>query len=150
RDALDRLIAEVSYATHLTQPLTDGGRRIAFTLADRDGDGSPERVEYSWSGTPGDPLVRRYNVSAAVPGVPPARALPLAPPTRSSIETYPGPAVMEASDRVVSSHMQAPAAAGVHEVRSWAWIGQRFAVQAPPRAVGWKPTEVSIKAGDDG
>src|SRR2546425_414614 len=34
---------------------------LAFTVPDRNGDGSPERIRYAWSGTIGDPLTREYN-----------------------------------------------------------------------------------------
>lgn len=37
---------------------------VVFTIADRTGDASPETVEYSWSGTPGDPLLRVVNGGA--------------------------------------------------------------------------------------
>jgi prepilin-type N-terminal cleavage/methylation domain-containing protein len=36
-----------------------------LVVPDRNGDGTPETIAYAWSGTPGDPLVRRYNARSA-------------------------------------------------------------------------------------
>ncbi len=57
-EALDRVAGDLRYA--LTIEELDS-RRIEVTVPDRDGDGSPERIEYSWSGLDGDPLMRRVN-----------------------------------------------------------------------------------------
>lgn len=52
------LTTELSTALTVTQadPST-----IAFTVPDRDNNGSSETIRYAWSGTPGAPLTRRYN-----------------------------------------------------------------------------------------
>jgi len=39
---------------------------IEFTVADRDADEVPEVIRYEWSGTPGDPLTRRYNGGSVI------------------------------------------------------------------------------------
>lgn len=36
-------------------------REVRFRVNDRTGDGLPETITYSWSGTPGDPVLRRVN-----------------------------------------------------------------------------------------
>ena len=42
------------------------GASVEFTVPDRDADNNPETIRYEWSGTPGDPLTREYNVAEAV------------------------------------------------------------------------------------
>ncbi len=37
---------------------------VEFTVPDRDADNTPETIRYEWSGTPGDPLTRKYNAQA--------------------------------------------------------------------------------------
>ncbi|MHC4696607.1 MAG: prepilin-type N-terminal cleavage/methylation domain-containing protein, partial [Planctomycetota bacterium] len=37
---------------------------IEFTAPDRDADSNPETIRYEWSGTPGDPLTRKYNAQS--------------------------------------------------------------------------------------
>jgi hypothetical protein len=39
---------------------------IAFTIADRTGDGVPEMIRYAWSGVAGDPLTRQVNGATPV------------------------------------------------------------------------------------
>lgn len=39
----------------------------SFAVPDRTGDGKPETIRYSWSGTIGDPLMYQYNGAAALP-----------------------------------------------------------------------------------
>jgi hypothetical protein len=39
---------------------------VEFTVADRNNDSNPETIRYAWSGTPGDPLTRKYNVNLPV------------------------------------------------------------------------------------
>jgi hypothetical protein len=41
-------------------------RAVTFTVPDRDGDGQVEALRYSWTGTPGDPLLYQHNSNTAV------------------------------------------------------------------------------------
>jgi prepilin-type N-terminal cleavage/methylation domain-containing protein len=53
-----RIASELTYATSITQR---SDKLITFTVADRNGDSSPEIIEYEWSGAGGNCLSRRYN-----------------------------------------------------------------------------------------
>jgi len=55
-----QISAEMSSATAVSAFTPND---ILLTLPDRNADGSPETVEYTWSGTPGDPIKRAYNGS---------------------------------------------------------------------------------------
>ncbi|MFU8828030.1 MAG: type II secretion system protein J [Phycisphaerales bacterium] len=55
---------EISSATSIELIET---QQIRFRLADRSGNGLPETITYSWSGTPGDPLLRKVNSDDARP-----------------------------------------------------------------------------------
>ncbi|MGD9689890.1 MAG: hypothetical protein AB7K52_09595 [Phycisphaerales bacterium] len=61
-DALSRLSAELSCALTITNASATG---VSFTLADRDKDGQPEQIDYTWAGS-GSPLRRTENGKAAV------------------------------------------------------------------------------------
>lgn len=63
-EALDRMAGDLRYALTIEEL---GGRRIEVTVPDRDGDGSPERIEYRWGGLDGDPLTRRLNDADRAP-----------------------------------------------------------------------------------
>lgn len=60
--AIERINADVTYATGLSS-----GSPTSFTITvpDRTGDLSPESITFSWSGTPGAPLLRSVNSSPA-------------------------------------------------------------------------------------
>ncbi len=56
------VLADLRYATEFHQrSLTV----VEVTIADRNGDSTPDKVRYAWSGTPGDPLTRQFNSSTA-------------------------------------------------------------------------------------
>jgi len=61
--ALKQMLAELQMALGFTERTPTA---VEFTVADRDGDSTPETIRYEWSGTAGDPLVRRYNGGAGV------------------------------------------------------------------------------------
>src|SRR5215468_2376022 len=65
--AMDRIASELRYATSITEATPTS---VAFTVADRDGDGQPETIRYAWSGASGAPLTREYNGSAPMPQIP--------------------------------------------------------------------------------
>lgn len=60
--ALEQISDEIASATlfELADPT-----RTRFLVADRDNDGTPERIEYAWSGVAGEPLTRSYNSGTA-------------------------------------------------------------------------------------
>jgi len=91
--ALDQIAGEIESAVYVSQISPTS---IAFTVADRDGDGIPERISYSWSGVAGDPLVRTYNGTtwSVVDSV---GVFNLVPSYRYVSESYPGPGVEDAS-----------------------------------------------------
>lgn len=81
---------EIGSATGFVSVTT---REIEFRIADRTGDDTEETVIYSWSGTPGDPLLRTINGGTdqvmvdSVQGV----AFSAETDTHTLVEKYPGP-----------------------------------------------------------
>ena len=58
-DIVDDIVEDLVYATEITEAASGA---VSFTVADRShGATGPETVRVIWSGTPGDPLTRRYN-----------------------------------------------------------------------------------------
>jgi prepilin-type N-terminal cleavage/methylation domain-containing protein len=58
---VNRFTGELACALSVTEM---GTNAIAFTVPDRNGDGTPETIRYAWSGTAGAPLTRQYNAGA--------------------------------------------------------------------------------------
>ena len=63
RETARRIADELSMATQIVDA-TD--KAIAFDVPDRDKDGVDERIEFSWSGTPGDPITMTMNGSTSI------------------------------------------------------------------------------------
>jgi prepilin-type N-terminal cleavage/methylation domain-containing protein len=53
---VDRIAGDLQYARYITER---GAHAVTFTVADRNGDGSPECLRYAWSGTAGDRSARQ-------------------------------------------------------------------------------------------
>lgn len=62
RAAADQIIDDLKVATAISE---QSATAITMTVPDRDGDGSPETIRYSWTGLPGAPLLRKYNGRSA-------------------------------------------------------------------------------------
>ena len=57
------ILSDVQFAKSFIQRSSTA---VEFSVADRDADGTDEIIRYAWSGTPGDPLTRRYNSQTVV------------------------------------------------------------------------------------
>ncbi len=69
--ALERMGDELQTAQVFT---TKSPTIVQFAAPDRDADSSPEIIRYSWSGSPGHALMRKYNSQTAVEFVNDVRA----------------------------------------------------------------------------
>jgi prepilin-type N-terminal cleavage/methylation domain-containing protein len=136
-----RIVAELQEARHLSEHTRNA---VTFTVADRDGDGSPERIRYAWSGTPGDPLVREYGDGDALVFAEDVHVFDLDFETAAADETYPGvvPSTAEAMLALADGHDDE-----VFVQKTYA-IGQYIdpAELLPPEAVGWTLTKVAVSA----
>lgn len=56
--ALSEMMSDLNLAISFSERTSTA---VTFKVPDRDGDAQPETIGYSWSGVPGDPLVKRYN-----------------------------------------------------------------------------------------
>jgi hypothetical protein len=137
--AADRIAADLFYATSIA---TANAREIVFTVADRNGDGSPETIRYYWSGTSGDPLTRQFNGATAAVVAQDVREFQLAydkrqvalPVTYSDgvetlLATYGGFFFLDDGN-----------------INSTSWRGQYFQPTLPANAKSWKVTRVRFKA----
>ena len=137
----ERLTAELSEAIHICQWPANA---ITFTVADRDADGSPERICYSWSGTPGEPLTRAYNGGAAVTVVQDVHEFQLTYDLKTVSEEYPGPFV-ESAEVYLSGYDPVPADKEF-SVDDKHWIGQYCKPTLPPEAITWAAKRILFTA----
>lgn len=137
-NALADLQIDLSEATKLFEH-TDTS--IWFEVPDRDDDGVPEHIRYSWSGVAGDPLLRSTN--GGTPGVVAAdvRAFGLALSERPGLKRTESPEQLLAS---FTAHPDATSTA--FAVSSTAWCAQVFRPAFAADVVSWKITRVRFRA----
>jgi prepilin-type N-terminal cleavage/methylation domain-containing protein len=62
-DVINQISDELRYATVITQ---QSAQVLEFVVADRNNDGTAEKIRYEWSGVAGDPLVKTVNGATPV------------------------------------------------------------------------------------
>lgn len=139
-DALARMSEELQYAQYVAER---DEHAVTFTVADRTGDGSPQRIRYAWSGEPGDPLTRQLDDHDPVPVVDELSELTLTYYTQQATRRYPG-AVTEGPVQLLAE--SASGETDVRSVRSSRSIGQYIHPAIDTEAVGWRPTRVEFRA----
>ncbi|MCX5674142.1 MAG: hypothetical protein NTX87_03965 [Planctomycetota bacterium] len=136
--ATDRIAAELEAAVYIVE---HSQNTIAFTMADRNADGLPERIRYAWSQAPGDPLTRQYNGGSVTALVDNVQQFVLVPEIRSVTEAYPGAGVEDAFDSLLVNNDSGSALNDL-DVKSDRWPGQHFAMNLPSASMGWRPTRI--------
>ena len=125
-------------------------KAVEFTVPDRDRDADslPETIRYEWSGTPGDPLMRRYNGGTAVNVAEDVREFQLSYDLRTISREEP-PTENESNETVVASWDSTVNLSDV-PVSSDFWVGEYFKPTLPGDTVSWKVTRVKFKAREEG
>lgn len=57
-DVIDEITTDLNLAESFSERTTTA---VTFMVPDRDNNGQSETIRYSWSGTPGDSIMRAYN-----------------------------------------------------------------------------------------
>lgn len=118
---------------------------ITFTVADRDGDGRPEKIQYSWSGVADAPLVRRYNDLPEVAIVPKVKNFRLTAVTKTAADPATAPQTESTTEELLYAYETGTNFAQSMSTSSW----QAQAVFAKlPRAdaTSWRVTRVQLVA----
>ncbi|MHC5113200.1 MAG: PulJ/GspJ family protein [Planctomycetota bacterium] len=170
--ALDGVTADLRLALEVTEITATS---IEFTVPDRSDppDGTPETIRYSWSGEPGDALLRRYNGSSAaivtddvhhfdlsmvtrsVPGVVPATPTPNPLDWGSDFVTCPD--VRVSSEVLLAVHTDAAGGTlneyGVHDQGNGRFAAQSVLPVLPSNAMSWTVSRTFLRlrrTGDPG
>jgi len=141
-NAVDKIAAELRFALQITERTSTA---LRFTIPDRDGDGNAEVIRYTWNGSPGAPLTRQYNSTAAVTLIDGVQSIDLNFEQQSVKESYPGPIVEEA-ETLLASHAPASYVSGEHYLNPFTGAGQFIKPALPVDAYQWKPTRIVFRA----
>lgn len=137
----DRIATELESAVRVFER---GPNMIAFTVADRDGDGHPERIRYSWSGVAGAPVTRQYNDNPPVTVIDNVYLFTLTPQNKTSSQGYLGVGAEDAAESLLIDATASPG--GSFIVSTTASCGQYLSPTLPPAATGWRPTRFKVQA----
>lgn len=135
QSAIEQLRSELATATTLT---TTAPASIAFTVPDRDSDGQPETIAYAWSGTPGAPLTRTFNGSAAT-CIADVRSLTITEVLRSA------PVVTESAESTLAScEFLLPTSLVEAPVNSSSRVAVFFRITPPDGVQSWRLTRFRV------
>jgi hypothetical protein len=138
---MDQLQADLSTATAFTAMTATSA---TFTVPDRNGDGNPETIQYSWDGVSGDGLQRTINGGTAVTVAPKVTEFALTYDKKSVVQptTY-----TQSAEQVLSSFPTLnPLLVANGDVSGTNGIGEIFAPSLPGNAVKWNITRVQYIA----
>ena len=141
----DQFQADLATATAFN---TMTATSVNFTVPDRNGDGNPETIQYSWDGVSGDALQRTINGGTAVAVVPNVTEFALTYDKKSVVQptTY-----TESAEQVLSSYTSVNALFAANgDVSSSNGIGEIFTPTLPNNAVKWRVTRVKYLAESKG
>ncbi len=141
-EVVRQLAAEMAYATIV---LKASPTEFEFVV---NRNGAPTTIVYSWSGTPGDPLVRQYDVGTPVNVLDNVRQFNL--DYESGTEAIVGSAVpIESGEIELAKHPIAVASTSL-PIQDKTWIGQYFQPTLPADTVSWRVTRVVFRAMEHG
>jgi len=137
-DAVEPVLTELQYAVTVTQR---SARMIEFTVADRNGNGTPEVIRYEWSGTAGDPLTRKYNGGTAVTVLSNVRDFSLSYDLQTISTQI--PQGNESAETLLSSYNSSQNYDD-YPIKRSEWYSEYFRPALPANTVSWKVTRVKF------
>jgi prepilin-type N-terminal cleavage/methylation domain-containing protein len=119
---------------------------VDFTVPSRDADAVPETIRYQWSGTPGDPLTRRYNGGPAVTVIDSVHDFTLVYEKTDFTKTL--PIEVESLELELFSYDSSSDLGAAH-VHLDSWWSQYFKPVLPAGTIRWAITRVKFMAMQD-
>lgn len=149
-EALDQISTDVNLAQSFSERTTTA---ITMTVPDRNGDGQPDTIRYSWAGTAGAPLLRQLNGGAAVAIAEDVRHFTLGyvlrtvPAAPSGGGGGGGEGGNEGTEQLLVEHDDKPGGSmNNYNVKLLTWCGQYFKPTLPDDATSWSVTRVAFRA----
>lgn len=152
-DAVNDVTTDISLAQAVTES-TDNA--VTLVVPDRDGDGQSETIRYSWSGTPGDPLMRQYNGSPAAVVAGDVYRFNLSYLTTEIVDGAPAGsggagAGGESDEMELASHDDAPGGSfGDTDIGAGEACAEYFKPTLPGAATSWKINYVTLRLSQKG
>lgn len=136
-----QIAGELYYAQSFTER---SASQVKFRVADRDGDLEQERIQYAWSGNPGDPLTREYNDGDSADVLDNVQHMELTYEIQEITEEIPS-LPNESAEMKLAAYEKTGNLAD-HRVTSGNWIGQCFQPVLPADVLSWRITRIRFPA----
>ena len=114
---------------------------LALVIPDRDANGSDERIEYSWDGSQGSPLLRRTNGGSWNTVLAKLKNVSFATDrVASTLDTASTP--VEGSEQILSAWETG--ATATYNLSTSFWASQTIIPVLPGDAISWRPTRIEL------
>ncbi len=138
-NTMDTFSTEIMYALSFS---VMSANTVEFMVADRDKDGQPETIRYSWSGTAGTPLTRTYNGGTPVTVASKVQQFQLAYDKRAT----PLPATVSEGSETLLAYYDSAYSSDDQSVKSDKWPSQYFVPNLPGNTVSWRISRLWVQA----
>ncbi|MGE3181490.1 MAG: PilW family protein, partial [Phycisphaerae bacterium] len=143
-NALEHINEELRYAEYIVTATSTG---ITFLVPDRNNDGQPERIGYSWSGVKDSPLWRSYNGSTPQVFVPSVQDFEIQLNETAYPQAYPGLPVEDGVESLLNAFEDGSTNQKIR-VNYSNVIAQHLIARLPANGHGWRFTGIELKAQD--
>ena len=133
-EVVGQLAGEVVYATSI---LKASPTELEFVV---NRNGAPTTISYSWSGTPGDPLVRQYDTGTPVNVINSVQQFNL------SYELGVASPIPTESAEIELAKYPTSVFSANFQIKKNNWIGQHFQPILPADTISWRVTRVLFRA----
>lgn len=143
-DIVNQISDELRFATVITQ---QSSQVLEFVVADRNNDGTAEKIRYEWSGTTGDPLRKTVNGGTAVDVIPSVYSFAVTPQQQLKTTTF--TTTTDSTEGIVQTNTSAGALQS-RDVSATSYCSQlitpNFYLSVPTGATCWNATKVDFYA----
>lgn len=148
-DVVSQMADELRYATLILQQTV---KSVEFLVADRNSDGTAEKIRYEWSGTAGDPLYKTINGGTAMAILQNVQQFQLNYNTVT--KTTPVTTIVDSSEGTLVS-LSSGSTTVVESISTSNWLAQHIDPQSFPASIGginktsatsWNATRVDFSA----
>lgn len=138
---LSQIAEDIAQARYVIE---QGANAITIVVADRTGDGNPDRVRYAWSGKEGDTLTYQLNDDNAVSLIDEVSTFSLAYTQKQSVETLPN-AIYFADESLIDGFTET-GSVSEKPIKYSEWYGQVVNPSLESNASGFVPTRLLLYA----
>ncbi len=137
---LARIAEDLAMARYVIE---QGPNAVTIVVADRTGDGLPDRVRYAWSGSAATPLTVQLNNESAVTLIKYVDQFQLTYDLDQRVTTIPGSPGTPGPEVLIASY-EDTGGSGRFDIKSDEFVAQSLTPALSPGAAGFQPTRIEV------